>query len=463
MVPSVFEDLKRRWNKNNILAATEGAVFLPLLETEEDDFPWAAVTAMIPGEADSECARTSKLTGSAVLTNDSDLLLHDLGSHGSVLLLNSVELSEWNSLRPIESNIKAKRLSPKLLACRLGINNIHHFAYELRKNPRLGLSELIRRSKNDQNSLEATPDYREFVEEYNCVSNAQPVMIQLPQHIDPRISELLFQLFQLFQLRGVHLPGFVPHMYLAILNEDHSRRCAWEDGHLYRVLGYSVFNLSFPATGRCEFVDEHVRRGGRIAINRITLGDEEWITAEVRALGERLNSMGTVFDGDVSSPCFWTLFAISDIYGLETRTAVLKVEQLCRFLSLGYMGKKLEWEDIHLHARINAVLYSMRILSQALEVMSLTEGPMLKTKSILAALPPLHVMMRSRREMTMEVSSDIMNKVSRDFLCFFDQHNQAAQTVQPSHVGQDSTILHDQGKNGDTRRETNPYEFLSLE
>ena len=435
MVPSVFEDLKRRWNKNNILAATEGAVFLPLLETEEDDFPWAAVTAMIPGEADSECARTSKLTGSAVLTNDSDLLLHDLGSHGSVLLLNSVELSEWNSLRPIESNIKAKRLSPKLLACRLGINNIHHFAYELRKNPRLGLSELIRRSKNDQNSLEATPDYREFVEEYNCVSNAQPVMIQLPQHIDPRISELLFQLFQ---LRGVHLPGFVPHMYLAILNEDHSRRCAWEDGHLYRVLGYSVFNLSFPATGRCEFVDEHVRRGGRIAINRITLGDEEWITAEVRALGERLNSMGTVFDGDVSSPCFWTLFAISDIYGLETRTAVLKVEQLCRFLSLGYMGKKLEWEDIHLHARINAVLYSMRILSQALEVMSLTEGPMLKTKSILAALPPLHVMMRSRREMTMEVSSDIMNKVSRDFLCFFDQHNQASQTVQP-------------------------YEFLSLE
>lgn len=459
MVPSVFEDLKRRWNKNNILAATEGAVFLPLLETEEDDFPWAAVTVMIPGEADSECARTSKLTGSAVLTNDSDLLLHDLGPHGSVLLLNSVELSEWNSRRPIESNIKAKRLSPKLLACRLGINNIHHFAYELLKNPRSGLSELIRRSKNDQNSLEATPDYREFVEEYNCVSNSQPVMIQLPQHIDSRISELFLQLFQ---LRGVHLPGFVPHMYLAILNEDHSRRCAWEDGHLYRVLGYSVFNLSFPATGRCEFVDEHVRRGGRIAINRITLGDEEWITAEVRVLGERLNSMGAVFDGDVSSPCFWTLFAISDIYGLETTTAVLKVEQLCRFLSLGYMGEKLEWEDIHLHARINAVLYSMRILSQALEVMSLTEGPMLKTKSILAALPPLHVMMRSRREMIMEVSSNIMNKLSRDFLCFFYQHNQAAQTVQP-HVGQDSTILHDQGKYGDTRRETNPYELLSLE
>ena len=457
MVPSVFEDLKRRWNKNNILTATEGAVFLPLLETEEDDFPWAAVTVMIPGEADSECARTSKLTGSAVLTNDSDLLLHDLGPHGSVLLLNSVELSEWNSLRPVESNIKAKRLSPKLLACRLGINNIHHFAYELQKNPQLGLSELIRRSKNDQNPLEVTPDYREFVEEYDCVSNAQPVMIQLPQNIDPRISELFFQ------LRGVHFPGFVPHMYLSILNEDHSRRCAWEDGHLYRVLGYSVFNLSFPATGRCEFVDEHVRRGGRIAINRITLGDEEWITAEVRVLGERLNSMGAVFDGDVSSPCFWTLFAISDIYGLETRTAVLKVEQLCRFFSLGYMGEKLEWEDIHLHARINAVLYSMRILSQALELVSLTEGSMLKTKSILAALPPLHVMMRSRREMIMEVSSDIINKLSRDFLCLFGQHNQAAQTAQPSHVGQDSTALHGQGDYGDTRRETNPYELLSLE
>lgn len=457
MVPSVFEDLKRRWNKNSILTVTEAAVYSTVLENEEDDFPWAAVTVMIPGEADSECARTSKLTGSAVLTNDSDLLLHDLGPHGSVLLLNSIELSEWDSLRPIESKIKARRLSPELLACRLGINKIHHFAYKLQNNPQLGLPELLRRSKHDQDLLELTPDYRQFMKEYDCASNVQPVMMQLPQHFDPRISELFFQ------LRDVHLPGCVPHMYLAILNEDHSRRCAWEDSHLYRVLGYSVLNLSCPATDRCEFVDEHVRRGGRIVVNRIALGDEEWIAAEMRVLCERLNSMRAVFGGDVSSSRFWALFAISDIYGFETRTTMLEIERLCRFLTLGYMGEKLEWADIHLRARINAMVYSMRILSQALELMSLTEGPMLKTKSILAALPPLHVMMRSRREMVMEEPSDMIKKLSRDFLCLFDQHSQTSQKAQPSHFGQDSMGVQDQGNSGDARHETNPYELLSLE
>lgn len=96
MVPAVFEDLKHRWNKENILQTARGSLSLPDSAASQD-FPWADVTIMVAGEADMHCAYLAKLTGSAVLTNDSDLILHDIGPHGSVVLLHSLELENTYS------------------------------------------------------------------------------------------------------------------------------------------------------------------------------------------------------------------------------------------------------------------------------------------------------------------------------------------------------------------------------
>lgn len=470
MVSSVFEDLRKRWCKESILSAAQDFFCLDILEAEEY-FPWADITIMVPGEADIECARVTKLTGSVVLTNDSDLLLHDLGSYGSVLFLSSIELTECNASGLTKYKLKGKRLCPSSLAYRLGIKNIRHFAYELSCNPQLGLSELIRRSKDHENLLESDPDYHWFAREYDSPLDEQKLQLatsRLPQDLDPRISEIFIQ----YELESSRLSNDVAHMYLAVLNEDHARRCAWDEGRLYRSLGYSIINLSYSASKRLTFVDEFLRRGRRISKERITLGDEDWIAAEMRLLCERLNAAQVAFDGDVSSFFFWRLFALCHLYGFGTTDPLLPdVERLYRFLRFGYMGRKFEWEDVHLCAQIRAVLYSIRILKQLLGLVSVSDEVLLNTKSIIAALPPLHIIMRPRREMAQEFSSMSHEEAIKHLLRFFGkfygaraQHNE---TTQPSHPKREDTMLQSKCNPESVRNarcgSSNIYELLPAE
>lgn len=461
MVSTVFEDMRRRWNKANILKAVQDTFYFNHSELGEQDFPWAAITVMVPGEADSECARISRLTGAAVLTNDSDLLLHDLGSYGSVLFLDSVELSEWDPYRPTDSKVRAKRICPASLASRLGIRNVRYFAYELSQNPQFGLSELIRRSRDNCDFLDLEPDYRHFLEEYDYGLNSRAI-VQHPQDLDPRLSEVFLQ----YDTGNAHFTGSSPHMYLAILSEDHSRRCAWEEGRMYRALGYSAFNLYRPFAERYQFVEEYVRRGGRIAIDKITMGDEGWVASEMHSFHTRLSFAQIAFGEKVSSSCFWRLFAICELFGDETNhTAPLEVDRLCRFLRFGYMGKSVGWADVHLCAQINAVLYSLRILKQLLGLVTVTEESILGVKSIIAALPPLHVMMRSRREMIREYPEDSsIEKALQRFSLLSGQSVQTDEEMQPSYSSsQDQESPKSNYVKHVHRPTSNLYEILSPE
>lgn len=465
MVSTVFEDLRKRWNKANILMAVQDAFYFNHCEIGEQDFPWAAITVMVPGEADAECARMSRLTGAAVLTNDSDLLLHDLGSYGSVLFLDSVELSEWDPSRPTDSKVKARRLCPASLSRRLGIRSVRYFAYELSQNPQFGLSELIRRSRENCDFLDLAPDYQHFLEDYDYEPNSRAIA-QHPQDLDPRISEIFLQ----YDTGNACFTGSSPHMYLAILSEDHSRRCAWEEGRSYRALGYSVFNLCRPFTERYHFVEEYVRRGGRIAIDRIAMGDEGWITSEVHSFHTSLSSAQVAFGKKLSSSCFWRLFAMCELFRDETNHTAPDVNRLCRFLRFGYMGEAVSWADVHLCAQIHAVLYSLRILKQLLGLVTVTEEPVLRLKSEIAALPPLHVMMRPRREMTREYPEDSsVEKALQRFFLLSGQHVQSDDEMQPPYFSPEGSALQHQGSPKSNcvkhvhRSKSNLYEILSPE
>ncbi|TQB74490.1 hypothetical protein MPDQ_004792 [Monascus purpureus] len=405
MVPAVFEDLRCRWNKENI--AKEANAILCSSLPNLNDFPWADITVMVPREADVDCAHMCRVKGCAVLTNDSDLLLHDLGLYGSVLFLDSVVMHGWDPCKPTEAEIRASRLTPAALSRRLGLADVRRFAYELRQNPRLGLTALVRRSKDPLRTCKATSDYLRFLEEYQPfvgphVMNEESTTWQLPQCLDARVCEIFSQC----EYNDVNSPPGVLHMYLPILNDDPARRCAWVAGRGYRTLGYSILNMSRQVTRRSSFVHEYVRRGQRIVVDRITLVSEGQITIEMRALSQRLALVQAMI-GDCPSPGCWTMFALSEIYNLEPNRARLpKPEQLTRFLRLGYMGKKLDWADIHLLAQSQAVLYSLRILKQLIGVASQAKDVANEVEGALAGLPPLRVLMRSRREMSQELLND---------------------------------------------------------
>lgn len=399
MVSTVFEDLKYWWNKANI--AKEADTLCSSIATLEE-FPFAGITVMVPREADIDCAQVSRTTAAAILTNDSDLLLYDLGQRGSVLLLDSVEMSKWNPYNPMDAEIRALRLCPTIIARQLGIPSVRCLAYELKCNPEVRLPDLVRRSKSTA-ECNAMSDYYLFVKDYDpglgsSIDVYKP-KLQFPQYLDPRVSEVFSQ----YVYEDFYPCDGALHMYLPILNDDHARRSAWELGRTHRRLGYSAFNLSHPAMKRYGYIHEYVRRGQRIAVDSLPLDNEEQGTLGMRFLSEHLSLAQAVFNYDYKSPSYWRMFAMGEIICAGTNNAKLPTpELLTRFFKLGYMGSKPELADVHLLAQTQAVLYSLRVLKQFLETTNQTEHFARSVKSVLAGLPPLHVLMRSRHEITRE-------------------------------------------------------------
>ena len=400
MVSTVFEDLKCRWNRRNITREANTALCSCLESLQE--YPWADVTFMVPGEADAACSCVSREKGSAILSNDSDLLLHELGPHGCVLFLDSVGMYKGNCNRPADAGIKALRLRPADLVHRLGITDIRYFAYELNRTPQASFPGLVHRSRGAPEKRIIAPDYLTFMKEYQSAlhtcRNDSHSTEHLPQYFDARVSELFLQCKygDVFRLDGIL------HMYLTIINDDHARRCAWEAGLSYRELAYSIINTIRPATDRFSFVHEYVRRGQRIAIDKIALFDEDMVFKGMQALSGRLIQARAMIEDDYTSPRYWRMFALSEIYCRQiNRAGFPGLQQLVRFLRLGHAGEALDWTDVHLLAQMQAVLYSLRILGQLLRA-SAYEETISEVKRMLSGLPPLYVLMKSRNEIAEE-------------------------------------------------------------
>jgi hypothetical protein len=397
MVSAVFEDLRTRWSREQIIQETQyDPSHLP-----DGDYPWAEITVMVPGEADVECAHVSRLTGSAILTNDSDLIVHDLGPHGAVVFLNSAQLVE-DTEDNASSQIRAMRLHPKELAHRLGIKDIPRFAYELNENPHLGFSELVRRSKENQGVVDHSDNYHDFLREYQpdterCLAVRGSAYVQ---NLDPRVSELFWQ----YELPDIFCEADEPHIYLGILFEDHSRRCAWEIGRFYRALGYSLLNQAHPPAKQFTTVSEFVRRGTRIVAEQITLGGSKTVASDLSMLQKRLDLARSVF-GAADQSIFWVMFAIAEIYrDPSSQTSLPGAVQLERYLTRGFVGKGTEWTDVHLLAQIHAVLYSLRMLQQLVRFIP-DNNLSGSNRLMLSNLPPLHNLLPSRQEIIQRFSS----------------------------------------------------------
>ncbi|KAL4911640.1 hypothetical protein BDW74DRAFT_11327 [Aspergillus multicolor] len=388
IVPAVFEDLKCRWNRINITNATGATLSLDSLQLQ--DFPWASKTIMVSGEADAYCASAARYLDSCVLSNDSDLVLYDLGDKGSVVFLDSVEVG-FDLEHTSTPRVRAVMLCPSLVAQRLGISSLLPLAYELKVQSGTGLGELLQQTKNRASTAESS-NYWQFANEYQVddVAYGQSHDSKHPRGIlDARISELFWQC----EVRGEFMVLNYPRVYLPVLNEDHTRQCSWVKGLKYRELAYSILNTSHPIHKRHYCIAEFVRRGRRIAEDKIELHDEEWVSAHVMSLQTRLESLQIVLERNIDALDFWRVFALCDAYSADAELGQIDFEELEQFLGLGCMGGRLEWEDLHLTAQMHAILYSLRILKQLVDVIEPRDTGMVKLRSTLESLPPLHIMM----------------------------------------------------------------------
>ncbi len=282
----------------------------------------SALIQIVPGEADTYCAAHAKRTGAAILTSDSDLLAYDLGSQGSVILLNSLELSALSSEAEDREEGMGKQMlcgtryhalsitSKLALSC-----SLQRLCFHRSLDPAIGISELKLRCHGPLDAelgSSTEEEWRRFMQRY-CTDGlthldddggegdreAQSEKARrggnIPQlhfqGLDPRIAELVTQ-FQGPSTHPAH-PGRkireseaevedevedehrVLHMYLPFLVEDPSRDSAWSHGRSIRHLAYALlqhYMFPFPSTPtttgklrRRPRIKEYQRRGARIA------------------------------------------------------------------------------------------------------------------------------------------------------------------------------------------------------
>ncbi|KLJ09193.1 hypothetical protein EMPG_15386 [Blastomyces silverae] len=404
VVPTVIEDLKYRWSPEEVLRCTAGVPELQKVITTcgngEDNNGnngsiFAEITEVVPGEADVYCAIAARDSGCAVLTGDSDLLVHDLGAEGSVIFLDSLETGEPppNDTLPVAGtepdiasriSIRATQLRPATVAKKLGVPSLPRLAYEVKRDARASFATIIQRAKGNADVVEKSAKYISFLKEYDLGGHEAGTSGSLwtssnptAAITDPKLSELYAQ----YELPAFTAPEEGAHVYLQVLIERHDRRAAWMEGSELRLLAYSLLNLRYAASDkgrRKEAVIEHMRKGRRIAAIPLTLLAEKEVEERLEAFVQQVTAfVSSVYNDDnhddddeergAREPAvLWRAYALYEVLARMGPEERLGTGKLRRFLERGYCGEKLEWDDIHLHAQMKAVLYSLRVLKEVL-------------------------------------------------------------------------------------------------
>lgn len=308
--------------------------------------PFASKTRVVPGEADDWCAlHANNEPRPIIFTSDTDLVLYNYPPETLIVFLQDADLS---------AGIKA--YSPVEIRTKLQLKSLLPFAFAIRTIPSDTMGDLLHRAQNVD--LEAE-DYVNFSRRYTIdalaptlPSGKQDLSSRL-QDLDVRISEFVQQALDSYS---------VSHVYLPLLVEDPSQASAWTIGQAIRNLAYSLL------APRNSVVNEYKRKAQGIAIHEITLYSTSHIqTRAVELHNQVMTLMAWASSKAVGSGLIWPLFALSFVLA-DMNTPPLPSLAL-RVLNGDFDNT---WTFVHLTARLQAALYSIRILAQVIRVWLVT-------------------------------------------------------------------------------------------
>ena len=140
------------------------------------DIPGVSV---VPEEADVGCARLSKALGAAILTNDSDLALYDLGPEGCVLLLRTLTSTDVNGSRTSKATDFRKSdtvgsnqrllvscLRPAQIAQRLSLPSLLGLGFERSLDSCVSTSTILQSAKESSTDEEKRQDFDKFQKQF---------------------------------------------------------------------------------------------------------------------------------------------------------------------------------------------------------------------------------------------------------------------------------------------------------
>ncbi|KAI1618824.1 XPG domain containing-domain-containing protein [Exophiala viscosa] len=313
---------------------------------------FAAQVRVVPGEADMYCADASNRTGAAILTNDSDLVVHDLGIKGRVILLHSLEKKQ--APRTTHEPISALTLHPITIARSLQASSLLRVGFERYLDPSLSILLVKERARDDSRLEKMRAEFDRFAEQYVTILPAQPPQPQI-DGLDPRTAELV-----------VTFPDS-PHIYLTPLIEDPSRDSSWSYGTNIRQLAYSFLCIAY-ARSTSNSIIEYARKGQRISASTVQSLLEQKLQARTTEVLEHLDTFDIREEAAEQPLLTWYILAFHLIHQqkLDAGKTTPELPQIANLFGLHPSSSRPSWDDIHLLANMHAVLYSFRILHQIL-------------------------------------------------------------------------------------------------
>lgn len=380
---------------------------------------WRDVVQVVPGEADTYCAEDIRQNGGIVLTSDSDLLMEDLGPHGSVAFFWEIGTKS----EPDETELFALTYSARQLAAQLGLQDvggIPRLAFEMTMR-HTGLDEALHFAKARETTEDTTKEnYQKFLEEHlvpqEYISADHPV-ISLLTSLDPRISELVIQSLNIdleadaessaaMDTATAAIAAGQPRgpdktsMFLPVMVEDNARKSSWTTSESVRQLCYAIAQ---------QKKKEDPRRGPQQPPRR------DDVVIEYRTLESSTGGrqMSLPSPAETESGCAGLLATLEQIElglpGRELLWLALAVHQDVDWstsngrhpLSVQVMGEassiflnpknndgqgqqqpgQYGWDVLHFTAQVQASLYSLRMLKQVLDIVSaLADPPLSQTQ-----------------------------------------------------------------------------------
>ncbi|KAI4810442.1 hypothetical protein E4T45_10764, partial [Aureobasidium sp. EXF-8846] len=239
------------------------AVIEMLLESR-----FSSLVSVIPGEADAYCAEAARQYGGVIFTSDSDLLVHDLGESGKVILFRDLESIHLPSRGKC---LKTQEFHPAAIAKRFELPNLVKLAFFMSQDHHKSLTENVRLAAKD---TPMSAGFAEFAEEYGSLpklsklamaeSNTETNISRALARLDPRISEIV----HLVHVKdNQEAPSDLQdsenlNMYLPYIIDDPTRTSAWRAGVSIRAQVYSLLRVLNSSITQ---VTEFERKGTRVA------------------------------------------------------------------------------------------------------------------------------------------------------------------------------------------------------
>ncbi|KAF2133107.1 hypothetical protein P153DRAFT_149589 [Dothidotthia symphoricarpi CBS 119687] len=303
---------------------------------------YASRTRIVPGEADDSCALHAKeLARSLIFTSDSDLALYEYPQETLIVFFHDA----------VSSTGGTKAYSPHQVRQKLQLTSLLPFALAILRDPSVTSDIIVNNARKIK--LESS-EYLSFSARYNEEISTPSYLSKnngrsLPmQDLDVRVSEFVHQ--------ALSQPSQHPLVYLPLLLEDPNQASAWNMGQDIRTLAYSLLHSST--------VHEYKRKAQVIAVQEISPYSHANLQVPATDIERQISVLMTwASSKSVGPELVWPLFALSIVLGdLNTPPPIPLV---LRVLNGDFDNN---WAFIQFSARIQAVLYSLRMLKQVVAV-----------------------------------------------------------------------------------------------